>query len=178
MSDPMDLRNFDMLKALRDINQRMGQTEVKEVPGGIPGFTSFYATGSFVPTWVGSGTAGTFTYTANQTLVEWSRIGNRVLFSGRIVITAITVAPAGNLQIAGWPFPGVADSNMAIAGGGAMFFWNMNIAAGYTQVELQLANGSSLAIVTRMGDNVGPSAVQGGELNVGDCRFEGQYRVA
>lgn len=67
---------------------------------------------------------------------------------------------------------------MAIAGGGAMIFWNLNIAAGYTQVELQAANGSSALTVIRTGDNVGPSAVAGGELNVGDCRFEGQYRVA
>jgi len=167
-----------MLKLLMDNDRRLTQTETKEVPGGIPGFTSFYATGSFVPTWVGSTIAGTFTYTAASTLVEWARIGNRVFFNGRIVISAITVAPTGNLQVAGWPFAGVSDANMAIAGGGTFIFWNMNVAAGYTQVELQFANGTSLAVVTRNGDNVAPSAVAGGELNVGDCRFEGQYRVA
>jgi len=154
------------------------QSRVIERPGGVTGFDTFFETGNFVPTWVGSGVAGTFTYTANSTLVEWSRIGNRVFFNGRIVISAIAVAPTLNLQIAGWPYPGVADTNMAIAGGGTMFFWNMNVAAGYTQVELQFANASSLAIVTRNGDNVAPAAVQGGELNTGDNRFFGHYRVA
>lgn len=169
MSDPY---------ATRDMMRRLEQTQVKETPGGIPGFTSFYETGTFVPTWVGSTIAGTFTYTAASCLVEWTRIGNRVFFNGRIVISAITVAPTGNLQIAGWPFAGVSDASMAIAGGGTFIFWNMNVAAGYTQVELQFANGSSLAIVVRSGDNLGPGAVAGGELNVGDCRFEGSYRVA
>lgn len=32
MSDPKDLKNFDMLRALRDIDKRMGQTEVAERP--------------------------------------------------------------------------------------------------------------------------------------------------
>lgn len=169
MSDP---------HAQRDMMRRLEQTQVKEVPGGISGFSSFYETGSFVPTWVGSTIAGSFTYTATSCLVEWSRVGNRVLFNGRVVISAIAVAPTGVLQIAGWPFPGVADATMAIAGGGTMIFWQLNVAAGYTQVELQFANGSSLPIVVRSGDNLAPAAVQGGELIVGDCRFEGQYRVA
>lgn len=169
MSDPY---------AQRDIIRRMGQTQVKEVPGGITGFTSFYETGSFVPTWVGTTITGSFTYTAASCLVEWSRIGNRLLFSGRIVISAIGVAPTGSLTLAGFPYPGVADASMAIAGGGTMIFWNMNITAGYTQVELQAANGSAALTVIRTGDNVGAAAVAGGELIVGDCRFEGQYRVA
>lgn len=170
--------NKDMLRTLYANEQRLRQTEVKETPGGIPGFTSFYETGSFVPTWVGGGTAGTFTYTAGASLVEWTRIGNRLFFNGRIVISAILVAPTGNLLLSGFPFAGVSDATMAIAGGGTMLFWTLNVAAGYTQVELQINNAGSAMFVVRSGDNVGPSTVQGGELIVGDCRFEGSYRVA
>lgn len=169
MSDPY---------AQRDIMRRLEQTQVKEVPGGIPGFSSFYETGSFVPTWAGATIAGTFTYTAASCLVEWTRIGNRVLFNGRIVISAITVAPTGQLQIAGWPYAGVSDANMAIAGGGTMIAWALNVAAGYTDVSLQVANGLAVSQILRSGDNVAIAGVQGGELIVGDCRFEGQYRVA
>lgn len=168
MSDPY---------AQRDMARRLEQTQVKEVPGGIPGFTSFYETGSFVPTWRGTTIAGTFTYTAASCLVEWSRIGNRLFFNGRIVISAITVAPTGVLQIDGWP-AGVADASMAIAGGGTMIQWQLNVAAGYTDVNLQMANTDTRLTVLRSGDNVAPAAVAGGELIVGDCRFEGQYRVA
>lgn len=177
MSEPL-IKPNPMLAILRANEQRLSITESKEVPGGIPGFTSFYDTGSFVPTWVGVTIAGTFTYTTNQCLVEWTRIGNRLFYSGRIVITAITVAPTGPLQIAGWPYPAVADTNMTIAGGGPFLAWAINVAAGYTDVALQFANGSSLPVLPRSGDNLAIGFVAGGELIVGDCRFEGQYRVA
>lgn len=169
MSDPY---------AQRDIIRRLEQTQVKEVPGGITGFTSFYEAGSFVPAWRGTTIAGTFTYTTAACLVEWSRIGNRLFFNGRIVISAISVAPTGVLQIDGWPYAGVADASMAIAGGGTMIFWALNVAAGYTDASLQMANTDSRMSVVRSGDNVGPASVAGGELIVGDCRFEGHYRVA
>lgn len=137
-----------------------------------------YDSGTFVPTWVGSTIAGTFTYTATACLVEWTRIEDRLHYNGRIVISAIAVAPTGSLQIAGWPYPGVADTNMAIAGGGSIFFWQLNVAAGYTDVGLQFANGGSLALVVRSGDNLAPAAVAGGELlAASDCRFSGSYRI-
>jgi hypothetical protein len=136
------------------------------------------ATGSFVPTWVGTGTAGTFTYTDSACLVEWTRIGNRLFYSGRIVITAISVAPTGNLQLAGWPYPGVADLGMTYAGGGPMTSWAFNIAAGYTDVGVQFLNGSSLPLIPKNGDGLAISAVAGSELITGDCRFVGQYRIA
>ena len=50
MSDP---------RGPRDIARRLEQTQVVERPGNIPGFTSFYDTGTFVPTWVGGTIAGT-----------------------------------------------------------------------------------------------------------------------
>jgi len=167
----------DMLKLLYENNQRLKQTETREVPGNVPGFTSFYDTGNFVPTWVGTTIAGTFTYTANTSVVEWSRIGNRLFYNGRIAIDAITVAPTGNLTIAGWPYPGVSNATMSIAGGGAMIVWTLNIAATYTYVALQATNGSSALGVVRSGDNVAPATVLGGELIAGGCWFEGNYRI-
>lgn len=134
--------------------------------------------GSFTPAWVGTGTAGTFTYTSNVTIVEWFRLGNVLLYHGRITITAISVAPTLNLTITGWPFPGVSDANMNFAGGGTFTGWAINLQAGYTQVGLQFANGSSVASLVESGDNLAPVAVQGGELITGSCRFAGHYRIA
>lgn len=144
-----------------------------------------YDKDTFVPTLVGSGTAGTFTYTANATIVEWTRIGNRLFFNGRILITAITVAPVGNMTINGFPFAAVADSNMAVAGGLQFSLWQFNVAAGYTHVAGTFLNGVSTASLTKNGDNLASANVQGGEvalINAGgttiDLRFSGQYRVA
>ena len=140
-------------------------------------------TGSFIPTLVGSGVAGTFTYTSPGTLVEWTQIDNRLLFNGRIVITAIAVAPTLNMTINGFPYAGVSDATMAIAGGGTMFGWRgITLPAGFTQVGLQAANGSTSLTIIRQGSNAAATIVQGAEIvlvgGVLDFRFEGQYRVA
>lgn len=134
--------------------------------------------GIFTPTFAGTTIAGSYTYTTNLCLVEWSRIGNRLLFNGRIVISAIGVAPTGTLTIAGFPYAAVSDATMAIAGGATMLFWAANVAAGYTQVEGQMSNGEAFLRIVRSGDNLAPGSVAGGELIVGDWRFAGQYRIA
>jgi len=161
---------------MSDLTQQKQARELAALLPGL-GFPKMEQ-GTFVPTWVGATIAGAFTYTASATLIEWTRIGNRLFYNGRIVISAIGTAPTGALSIAGWPYPGVSDSGMAIAGGGPFIAWAMNVAAGYTDLALNMTNGSSLASVVRSGDNVAIGAVLGGELIVGDCRVEGSYRVA
>lgn len=137
------------------------------------------ARGSFAPTLVGAGTAGTFTYGAGN-LAEWTRLGNRLFFNGRVVITATTVAPVGNLTIRGWPYAGVADANMAIAGVAVVEWASVNLPANYWAVQLQFNNASSNATLVRGGTNNAIGIVAGGELAGGvyDFRFAGQYRVA
>lgn len=163
----------------RSIARRLEQTQIVERPGGVSGFDAFYATGSFVPTLVGAGTPGTFTYTANATLVEWTQIGNRLLFNGRILITATAVAPVGNMSINGWPYAGVTDANMAIAGVGVMEWKFVTLPAGYTVITLQFGNSATPSLV-RSGTNVNLATVQGGELTGGayDFRFGGEYKIA
>jgi hypothetical protein len=138
-----------------------------------------YSKGSFAPTLVGAGTAGTFTYGAG-TLIEWTINGNRLRFNGRINITATAVAPVGNLSVNGWPYAGVADTNMAIAGVGSMEWRSVNLPANYWSISLQFSNGGSTAALVRSGTNNNFAVVQGGELAGGvyDFRFSGSYRVA
>ena len=178
MSDP----NRDILRILQANEKRLAQTEVKEVPGAIPGFTSFYGTGSFTPTLVGATTPGTFTYTANATIVEWSRIGNQLFFNGRIVITAIAVAPVGTMTVNGWPYAGVSDANMAIAGITPVEWRGIALPANYWSVVLQFNNGSSTAQLARSGTNNAQAPVQGAEIALVagsfELRFGGGYRVA
>jgi hypothetical protein len=159
------------IRQFRKLRKRTGRLETK------PWIR--YQEGSFTPTLVGSGTAGTFTYVANVNVVEWTRIGNRVFFNGRVQISAIGVAPVGNMTIDGWPFAAVADTNMAIAGGAGMIAWSANIVAGYTEVAGQFANGSSAMTLIESGDNLGLATVQGGEIiATSQFRFQGNYRVA
>jgi len=170
----------DMLKWMKDNEARLRQTETKEVPGAA-GQSTFYAVGSWTPTLVGSGTAGTFTYSAQTG--DYTRIGNTCFIRARVRITAITVAPVGNLQINGLPFAGVAIGVSANAGGGAFQLWqSITLPAGYTQLMWYIVGGNSFINISRGGSNVVNANVQGGELvivgGVGNFEIEGQYRVS
>lgn len=139
-----------------------------------------YNKGTFAPALVGSGTAGTFTYGAGN-LVEYTIIGNRLLFNGRVDITATTVAPVGNLTITGWPYAGVANASMAIAGVGSCEWRGITFAANYQALSIQFANGSSAATLVKSGTaGVNLASLTGGELGGGayDFRFGGEYRIA
>lgn len=159
-----------LVRRLMLLEQRVGRVEVRE--------RGDYSFGSFAPTLVGAGTAGTFTY-ATGNLIEWTVEGNSLFFNGRVNISATSVAPVGNLMINGWPFPGVADTNMTIAGVGSIEWRSVNLPANYWAIALQFSNGSSSGFLVRSGTNNNFAIVQGGELAGGvyDFRIGGQYRI-
>lgn len=166
----------------RDIARRLEQTQVIERPGGVTGFTTFFDSGVWTPTLVGSGTAGTFTYDATNTSAEWSRFGNRVLVNGRVRITAITVAPTNNLGIGGLPFVS-ATSGQQVAGGLAILsYTGITLTGARTQLNAIVTDAVQTALLFESGSNLATAIVQGTGLvlvgGVGDFRFEGQYTVA
>ncbi len=101
----------DMLKMLYDNNRRLAQTETREVPGNIPGFTSFYDTGTFTPTYLGGTTAGVTTYTLQQG--AWVRLGNVVIATGTVVWSAATGTGAANISL---PFTSQNVANQFFSG--------------------------------------------------------------
>jgi len=104
-----ELDTFDLMRILRDNDQRLRETEVKERSGHIPGFTSFYATGTFTPQYEGFATAGTWTYSVQSGF--YTRIGNRCSFNLSLTATARTVVPAGAALISHLPFTSDATAN-------------------------------------------------------------------
>ena len=137
--------------------------------------------GVWTPVLAGGTIAGIFTYDA-VTTGEYTRIGNRVLFNGRVRITAVTTAPTGALRITGLPLAGVAGAS-AIAGGTNFSLWHgITLTAGRTQL-----GGRILDTVTSIQFIESGSGVQGlGVLGtafaliggVADFQFDGSYRVA
>ncbi len=78
MSDP---------RGQRDIARRLEQTQVVERPGAS-GQTTFSASGTYTPTYLGGTTAGVTTYTLQQG--GWVRLGPVVIVTGTVVWTAAT----------------------------------------------------------------------------------------
>jgi hypothetical protein len=141
-----------------------------------------YAEGTFTPVLSGDGTAGTFTYDAANTGCDYTRHGNRMLLNGRVRITAIAVAPTGNMRITGLPFAGVAGAG-SIAGG-VQFdaVTGINLSAGYTWVGGEVVSSTSEIRLFENGDNVAAVRVQGAAFGliggVIDLRFWGLYQIA
>jgi hypothetical protein len=70
---------------------------------------SDYTTGTFTPTFAGTGTVGAWTY--SQQIGRYTQIGNRVFFNIVLQATARGVAPTGNATIAGLPITSDATAN-------------------------------------------------------------------
>jgi hypothetical protein len=117
MSDP----DFDIVRQLRGLDSRIGRSEVVERPGVV---------GTWTPTFVGSTIAGTFTYATQSG--RYQRVGRRVYFEFDVAISAITVAPTGNMRIAGLPIVSGAAAGLGPVTLG--FISNIALPAGKTQI--------------------------------------------
>lgn len=93
------------LSALAALTAPTADDELYIINSGVPQkirLDDLSIDGTFTPTLYGSTIAGTQTYATQQG--SYSRIGNMVLFSIHIVLSAYDVATAGNLRIGGLPF--------------------------------------------------------------------------
>ena len=141
----------DMLRRLQADDARLRQTETREVPGNIPGFTSFYATGTWTPAFQGTAIAGTFTYPASSQIGVWTRIGNQVFVHGYVQISAIAVAPTGSMQITGLPFTAanaLVDSSLAIG-----LMDNINTSAGIVNFMAMVRLNTTVVWLSESFDN-------------------------
>jgi hypothetical protein len=128
---------------------------------GAPGMTSelltWYEEGTFTPTIGGDTVAGVQTY--NTQVGFYTRIGNRVEFNLRIVLTAKDAATSGLLIIGGLPF--TSDNTVsnfhALAVGNAGFF---TLTALYTQLEAHMERGMNTFYLGQIGSGVGYSYLQ------------------
>src|SRR5687768_14704363 len=153
------------LYSTRNIGRTLEQTRVVERPGGVTGFTTFFETSSFTPTLFGSGTAGTFTYDAANTEARYTRVGNIVFVQGRVIITATSVAPTGNVSIGGLPLTSAAATDSGNIAGVFHTVWSgINLPAGYTYVAGVVVGSVTSAFLYEAGDNVARVIVQGGEM--------------
>ena len=158
-----DIRAFD--RAARSL----GVTASKEVPLIVDGI--------WTPTIVGSTIAGTFTYTAQAG--SYRRFDDWCFVVGHITISAITVAPTGNLQIGGLP----RTSATGIPGTLHMSdYTGITLGAGYSQLGARVNTSDTKATLTKSGSAIGAVFVPGGALalvgGAAELVFSGWYQLA
>lgn len=160
----------DLIRRIDDLDQRIRDIERQEAA----------VAGTFTPTLVGGVTPGTFTYDAT-TGGAYTRIGDLVIVRGQVRISAITVAPTGNLYIGNMPFL-AATITWDEAGGFALSTWHgLTFPAGYVQLGAYVLSGESRLGLIRNGSGQAAARVQGSELSlissVALIRFTGAYQI-
>lgn len=112
---------------------------------------TWYEEGTFTPTLGASTTPGTQTYSVQ--IGRYTRIGNRVLFNLRIVLTAKDVATAGNLYVDGLPFTANStSSNFSACAVSSTGF--IDLSAGYSQIVADVQPSDTKIYLGQIGDNV------------------------
>ena len=137
--------------ALRSIMTRLALLDTR-IDRGASIDLPYTEYGAWLPTWTGSATAGSYTYT-NQ-FGEYYIISNFVFLTGRISISAITVAPTGVLQIGGLPYTASAQGSN-ISGSMAAGEWGgLTLTAGYTYVSGNIASNSIVITLRQSGSGL------------------------
>lgn len=109
-------------------------------------------TGTFTPTFVGSGTAGSPTYSVQ--VGRYQKYGELVHVQFHVAITAKT-SMAGNVTVAGLPFP-IRNTTNLFASIALGDYAGFTFTAGYTQLLLRGAvAGSSLLVIEANGASDG-----------------------
>lgn len=141
-----------LLRRVRSLEQRLGRTEVRESPG-MPA--------TYVPTYTGRTTPGATTYTAQDG--AYVRIGNAVLFRGRIIWTAAT--GTGQAQIS-LPFTAAGVR-------GAIAIWTNAVTFANSAPQGRIIPGDAVFLMDSPLTNAGSA-----NINVeaaGEVWFSGTY---
>jgi len=130
---------------------------------------------SWTPGFVGTGTAGTFTYFSQ--FGRYVRMGDLCFFNGVVAISAITVAPTGNMRISGLPF---TASNTGNAGASFSFIGNFNYTAAALQLTGAIVAATNYISLYESFDNAAAVAAPAANFTNAACnlQFHGFYQVA
>lgn len=137
------------------------------------GKTPDYVEGRWTPTFVGSSTAGVFTYSTQTG--RYTRIGNLCTIRATIAISAIGTPPVGNMQINGLPFVAASQDGGVAFGYIAQF----NNAANAVMLTGLIINGNQHINLYECFDNAAAATVPGSNFTNAACelRLFGQYQV-
>lgn len=120
---------------------------------------------------------GTNNATTNAQEGDYTKIGNRVFFSGKILISSLG-SVSGDIRVTGLPFTSSGTTQGNAGGCTITFATGLNITAGYN-ITGQIGNAIDYILLYLWDNTAGPTAMQGTELSAdGRIDFTGSYQVA
>jgi hypothetical protein len=156
-----------MIDQVLDLSRRV--IELERAEAGI--------VGTFTPAFTGTGTAGTFTYVAGRQDGSYLRIGNVVLFALEVNISAISVAPTGNMTISGLPFTAGGNQDGSVSFG---LIANLDFSANCVQLTGLIVSGTAVIDLREVFDNAGSTAYPAANFTNANAqlRLTGMYWTA
>ena len=133
----------------------------------------FYQEGTFTPSFGGTTTDGTISYTLQAG--TYTRVGDRVHFSIGLQINVLTLSPTGNLLIRGLPL--VANASSAIAGVSVGLWSNLTLPATMVNLTAYILGGLQVIRLVGNASALASIAVDGGGLGATTLHIGGTYGV-
>ena len=127
-------------RQLADLEERLRRLEAVD--------RTATASGTWTPTFAGTGTAGTFTYSSQVGF--WRRVGDVILVWCDVAISAISVAPTTDMQILGLP---VAVVSVVVPA--AIVPSNLDYPTGALELTAQCITGGTAIALGYTRDNLG-----------------------
>lgn len=137
----------------------------------------YYETGTWMPSFAGTGTAGVFTYAAQVGF--YTRVGRLVFYHGYIAITAIGTPPVGNMRISGLPFT-VENTSSNYSPASFGFVYNFNFTAGALGLTGYTLPNTTQLYLEEFYDNAASNAIPAANFTNAACQliFGGVYQTA
>ena len=162
------MSELDLLRKIADLEARLARLESDD--------RTRYSTGTWTPSFTGTGTAGVFTYTVQVGF--YTRIGRLVFYNGDLGISAISTPPVGNMRISGLPFAAEnTSSNYSPAALG--YIHNFNFSAGALGMAGYTVPNSTQVYLAEYYDNASAGAAPAANFTNANCYliFGGVYQA-
>lgn len=131
---------------------------------------------TFTPSIAGSGTAGTFTYLSQYG--SYYRHGPTCHVQIYLEVSAVSVAPTGELRVTGLPFTAAAFNPRAFAAMTIGYLSSFNLSANCVQLTAYVQAGSTYIRLMEAFDNAATAAFPAASFQASGIVLSGAYEVA
>ena len=131
---------------------------------------------TFTPAFTGSGTAGTFTYSAQRG--HYTRLENLCFFRIYLEVSAVSVAPTGDLNITGLPFTNATGANGGLSGVSVGYVNSFNLTANCVQLTAYVEANATLIRLMEVFDNAATTRFPAASFQPSGIILSGFYQIA
>lgn len=135
----------------------------------------FCEVSTFTPAFTGSGTAGSFTYSAQRG--NYIKLFNYCFFHIYLEVSAVSVAPTTDLNITGLPFTSASGANGGLSGCSIGYINSFNLSASKIMLTAYVEAGQTLIRLMEVQDNAATTRFPAASFQASGIILSGFYLV-